>query len=123
MKFHIRLRAFPANRSAGKPHESFYVPVSFAYRMLFIRLRLAQRRRDVFCFVSVQPSLFGIMHLPAFPRAIDRRHSAVNDRFSALQAVTRIAGLFAGFHGEIPKDHGFEPRSAAITHGPHGWRS
>lgn len=69
---------------------------------LCIRLRRAHRRRGIFYIESGLPSLLGIVDLPAFSRAVECRYSAVDDRFSALLALPRNAGLGAGFHGLEP---------------------
>jgi hypothetical protein len=70
-----------------------------------------------FGFFSGQPPPLGIMDLPAFSRAIERRYSAVNNQFSTFEAMTWTVGL----HGKRPEYRGREGRNAVITHDLHGW--
>jgi hypothetical protein len=56
----------------------------------------------------------GIMDFPAFARAIERRDSAVDDQFSALKALTRMARLDTRFHGEHPERRGLSRWNAAL---------
>ena len=65
------------------------------------------------------PPLPGVVDLPASSRAIERRYSAVDYRFSALNAVARIAGLCAGFHGHWSADRSLARRSIASSPGRH----
>src|SRR5215470_16277456 len=55
------------------------------------------------------------MDLPAFSRAIERRGSAVNDHFPALQAKTCRAGHCDRSHCEDPGCRGPELRAVLVT--------
>jgi hypothetical protein len=59
------------------------------------------------------PPLAGVVKLPAFSRAIERRHAAMDDRFRALDAAARRALLCAGFHGRSSADRDIADRGAA----------
>ncbi len=86
--------------------------------MLFIDLRLARGGFAVFYLFTCLPSLLGIVDLAAFSRAIERRYSSVSDQFSALQAVTRAASLWAEFHDDRPRSGSAELWGAALARGP-----
>src|SRR5215467_9695120 len=55
------------------------------------------------------------MGLPAFSRTIERRGSAVNDDFPALQAKTWRVGFCDRFHCEDPGCRGLKLRAVPVT--------
>jgi hypothetical protein len=75
---------------------------------------------DVLRRVTGLPPLAGVVKLAAFSRAVERRHTAMDDRFSALDAAARSALLRAGCHGRPSADRGFMRRSTAPPQGGHG---